>query len=234
MPALGRTGLVASVVALSVAGCGDRAPAGYPGYVEAEYVRVAAPFGGNARSARRPSRPVGERRHAAVRAGERAGAPCAGGGGSARGARAGGARQPREGPARPGSGRRRGPARPGPRRAAGERGDAGALAQAGGGEVPAAAAVRRGAGPARPRPRPRGRARLAGGGGAPARAQRRDPRRASPKRRPPARRSPRRNGASTSARRPRRSRRWSRTRSTAPANGWPPVPRWCRCCRRAT
>jgi HlyD family secretion protein len=46
LPAFGRTALAASVMALSVAGCGERTPAGYPGYVEAEYVRVAAPFAG--------------------------------------------------------------------------------------------------------------------------------------------------------------------------------------------
>jgi len=32
--------------ALALAGCGDRSPAGYPGYVEGEYVRVAAPLSG--------------------------------------------------------------------------------------------------------------------------------------------------------------------------------------------
>jgi HlyD family secretion protein len=33
--------------ALALAGCGDPTPAGYPGYVEAEFVRVAAPLAGS-------------------------------------------------------------------------------------------------------------------------------------------------------------------------------------------
>jgi HlyD family secretion protein len=35
------------LVALFVAACGDRGPGGFPGYVEAEYVRVSAPIGGS-------------------------------------------------------------------------------------------------------------------------------------------------------------------------------------------
>ena len=38
--------LVAAVVAAALAGCTDAPPPGYGGYVEAEYVRVAAPTGG--------------------------------------------------------------------------------------------------------------------------------------------------------------------------------------------
>ena len=36
--------LAALACALALAGCGDRTPAGYPGYVEGEYVRVGAPL----------------------------------------------------------------------------------------------------------------------------------------------------------------------------------------------
>jgi HlyD family secretion protein len=36
----------ALLCALALAGCGNRTPAGYPGYVEGEYVRVAAPLSG--------------------------------------------------------------------------------------------------------------------------------------------------------------------------------------------
>ncbi|MEO8739254.1 MAG: HlyD family efflux transporter periplasmic adaptor subunit [Casimicrobiaceae bacterium] len=35
------------LVALCVAACGEQAPAGFPGYVEAEYVRVSAPLAGS-------------------------------------------------------------------------------------------------------------------------------------------------------------------------------------------
>jgi HlyD family secretion protein len=38
--------LAALACALALAACGDRTPAGYPGYVEGEYVRVAAPLSG--------------------------------------------------------------------------------------------------------------------------------------------------------------------------------------------
>jgi len=38
--------LAALACALALAGCGDRTPAGYPGYVEGEYVRVGAPLSG--------------------------------------------------------------------------------------------------------------------------------------------------------------------------------------------
>jgi HlyD family secretion protein len=38
--------LAALAYALALAGCGDRTPAGYPGYVEGEYVRVGAPLSG--------------------------------------------------------------------------------------------------------------------------------------------------------------------------------------------
>ena len=38
--------LAALACALVLGGCGDRTPAGYPGYVEGEYVRVAAPLSG--------------------------------------------------------------------------------------------------------------------------------------------------------------------------------------------
>lgn len=38
--------LTALACVLAVGGCGDRTPAGYPGYVEGEYVRVAAPLSG--------------------------------------------------------------------------------------------------------------------------------------------------------------------------------------------
>ena len=34
------------IVAALIAGCGDPAPTGYSGYMEGEYVRVAAPFAG--------------------------------------------------------------------------------------------------------------------------------------------------------------------------------------------
>jgi HlyD family secretion protein len=39
--------LLSIVGALSLAGCGDAPPAGYPGYVEAEFVRVASPLAGS-------------------------------------------------------------------------------------------------------------------------------------------------------------------------------------------
>ncbi len=42
-----RTPLLAAVLALGLPGCGQEVPAGLPGYVEAEYVRIAAPIGGN-------------------------------------------------------------------------------------------------------------------------------------------------------------------------------------------
>lgn len=38
--------IVAALAVLPLAGCGERAPAGFPGYVEGEYVRVAAPVAG--------------------------------------------------------------------------------------------------------------------------------------------------------------------------------------------
>ena len=38
--------LAALACALALGACGDRTPAGYPGYVEGEYVRVAAPLSG--------------------------------------------------------------------------------------------------------------------------------------------------------------------------------------------
>jgi HlyD family secretion protein len=39
--------VVASIVALMLAACGNSPPPGYPGYVEADYVRVAAPLSGS-------------------------------------------------------------------------------------------------------------------------------------------------------------------------------------------
>lgn len=41
------TARLALVAACALAGCGEAPPAGWPGYVEAEYVRVAAPLGGS-------------------------------------------------------------------------------------------------------------------------------------------------------------------------------------------
>ena len=38
--------LTTLALALAVAACTDRPPAGYPGYAEGEYVRVASPLGG--------------------------------------------------------------------------------------------------------------------------------------------------------------------------------------------
>ncbi len=40
-------GFVAAAIAVGLCGCGNAPPSGFPGYVEAEYVRVAGPIAGN-------------------------------------------------------------------------------------------------------------------------------------------------------------------------------------------